>query len=659
MPDPTTTNNLLNQILQEVTRIQQKVDEPKDKPADYAPQLKELKQSLGGLGSEASSQTRHLSKISDGIGVLIGIGLAKEFKNLARAVWNLPTHLERLGAGLSKYLDNVLRLNQKTIPEVLPAFKTALPAPFQAKVQLAQMMKETSAKGNGYPGGMNGTTAGAKRAYPSNMLSLVRPENTVSIDTGRSYFEGQAKQSKKIADAMPASKLVGFLEMCQALEKVLSEVAKPGGGLTHFLQLAEKLNQEFAKAPDLSMAAQKQAKGYRFDKWLAAAMENAQKVPTTAQQKLYAKLAESVFPYAANVQPRKAKPPFYPQLSSFGPAVEQETGFMRLIRGLPGLLELGRARPGGFNRPPPGAGPGFGDMGSNGRTPNIALTGSILPDLIGGFGKLAVVVPAVVGGLLTLAETGAKFVELLNPGLAYQFNQAMRDLGATIGTAFAPMLEQAIVFLRNLADAIAPLMAALGDFLQGVFEIANALMPIVEVLASIGSIVLSVISPVLHLLAQIFTILLAPLRLVARLFEVLAKAFGAFGRIFVKLLAPILELFGKLMEKLLEPLLKFIEFLESIFGGREERSTAVQPGARMGDVRSVVRDIQTASFGAAGNLNGVAQTNNLLGRIERQIMEIITRMSGHPGGPFSGAIQEASGLAQGVVNILTNGLFGR
>jgi hypothetical protein len=63
-------------------------------------------------------------------------------------------------------------------------------------------------------------------------------------------------------------------------------------------------------------------------------------------------------------------------------------------------------------------------------------------------------------------ESAVSFTKLLNPALVQQYNIALANLGATVGTAFEPLIEALIPITEVLSDELAPIMAELGPIIK-------------------------------------------------------------------------------------------------------------------------------------------------------------------------------------------------
>ncbi len=162
------------------------------------------------------------------------------------------------------------------------------------------------------------------------------------------------------------------------------------------------------------------------------------------------------------------------------------------------------------------------------------------------FGQLVGAVKQVVDSLWQFVNTVKPFVDALQPGTVMVFDQELRNLTATIGTAFVPVIEGTTNVLRNLGDILikpmqelAPIMKSLTDFLGGIFlsatrliaslfhYLAPVLQAVVDIFAGLGSILNPLIEAV-RLLVQLFTFMFS---ILAAVFRPVIDAFKIFGAI--------------------------------------------------------------------------------------------------------------------------------
>ena len=95
-----------------------------------------------------------------------------------------------------------------------------------------------------------------------------------------------------------------------------------------------------------------------------------------------------------------------------------------------------------------------------------SLSGQIIPDMAQNIAKLGNSIVGIVGKA--------------NPAVAEQFNLALNDTTAVLGQALMPVLKVVTQLMRLFGDALASFSGPLGDVLG---EIAEALIPVFELLA--------------------------------------------------------------------------------------------------------------------------------------------------------------------------------
>lgn len=136
--------------------------------------------------------------------------------------------------------------------------------------------------------------------------------------------------------------------------------------------------------------------------------------------------------------------------------------------------------------------------------------------LEGALNTLAGVVGNVSGKFESLAEPFGRFVEALSPGEMELFGSAMRDLNATIGHAFLPVIQQltkgaseAAAALVPAVTALAPIMNSLGATVKdlvviSVERMASALTkatPLLDALASSARVAVGVYDALIQTLS--------------------------------------------------------------------------------------------------------------------------------------------------------------
>lgn len=120
--------------------------------------------------------------------------------------------------------------------------------------------------------------------------------------------------------------------------------------------------------------------------------------------------------------------------------------------------------------------------GSGGSAAAEAITiGELVSEI-----ALAVAAIAALPGILAAAVS--PFVDALNPGLMLQFNVTLRNLLATIGNAFTPVISAAINALQQMAQLILPLTYAIkplvAAFSDAAFDLSVAVVGVLVELAN-------------------------------------------------------------------------------------------------------------------------------------------------------------------------------
>lgn len=186
-------------------------------------------------------------------------------------------------------------------------------------------------------------------------------------------------------------------------------------------------------------------------------------------------------------------------------------------------------------------------------------------------------VGAVVGALTALGNAAQQFVGALNPNLLEYFNQTIRDLQATLGYAFEPIIANATGLFQQIAGIVLPLM--------------EQLRPVFESLANNAA-------------KQLIT----QLRIVVTLFKVLTPLFnlfmkfqqllGAIGQVIVMLIVGSLSPFIVAL-KILTPVIDFlsdvIQGVMEVVGAFGEVFEAV--GVIFDVVTDMIKDAVASLFG--------------------------------------------------------------
>jgi hypothetical protein len=170
-----------------------------------------------------------------------------------------------------------------------------------------------------------------------------------------------------------------------------------------------------------------------------------------------------------------------------------------------------------------------------------------------------------VGPFQALANAVGAFVQALNPSVMYTFSQAMRDLMATIGVAFAPAVAVLTDGMRTIAGVLLPVMQALAPVFRDLtsFLIGQFIQPF-RMIAS----VFSALAPVLEFIT-------GALRVLQDAVSALSVVGSALIQTFVGLIQSliggldmkgVLSRFRDVMHMVVEAMLKLVAYIAKAFG---------------------------------------------------------------------------------------------
>lgn len=131
---------------------------------------------------------------------------------------------------------------------------------------------------------------------------------------------------------------------------------------------------------------------------------------------------------------------------------------------------------------------------------------------------LALTAFAALPPLMTAAV--APFVEALNPGLLEQFNVVLRNLQATIGYAFEPIIAQAVATLRTWSGMLMPLMRELRPVM------ADLAHTVGEVLIAALGVLINWVRAVMFTVKPFVGIVTGTIRIMAQLMDVVTLVHG-------------------------------------------------------------------------------------------------------------------------------------
>lgn len=182
------------------------------------------------------------------------------------------------------------------------------------------------------------------------------------------------------------------------------------------------------------------------------------------------------------------------------------------------------------------------------------------------------VAEGVVSAFQKVVSSVTPFVAALNPSAILQYNQASKDLQASIGVGLQPILATATDALRTFASFVLPIaeklapvfervggaftavaepvMAVFSSLMDALLPLADAfavllegLVPIGNILASVGQVVVAALSPIVAIVSEMikslggllgwFDILVAPIQALSAIFsgvgELVKSVFSGFA----------------------------------------------------------------------------------------------------------------------------------
>jgi hypothetical protein len=331
----------------------------------------------------------------------------------------------------------------------------------------------------------------------------------------------------------------------------------------------------------------------------------------------------------------------------------------------------------------------------------------------GGLGKLQGAVGGVVsvmGGMASaVQDTIGKlrgFVEALAPATMQAFDKAMRDLQATVGTAFEGVFEILTDVIRQVAGIILPVMEQLRPIIdQLVQSIAGILIPIVKVLATVFEALL----PVLRIITTVIDVLMSVLKPVIAVVQMVATVLGFLLSMLEVALSPVIEIlkvFGAVMDSIGQVMdvvatvlrtvvqtvqqfiqslmavspLKFIldalmaatkkvieiflvavayiakaigalGFIDNLISNLRPRdgATAAAQNVSIKSIEQIAKDVSVAAAGASGSGRGRTQ-EDMMADVVRSLEDI---RAGRNTSPIMQAIETMIRLLQGILNAVS------
>lgn len=246
-----------------------------------------------------------------------------------------------------------------------------------------------------------------------------------------------------------------------------------------------------------------------------------------------------------------------------------------------------------------------------------------IPELLGALGQLKDTLMGVVNTILP-------FVQAIAPSVVLEFNQAMRDLQATIGSAFIGVIQAASSVVREIAGALLPALQALtpifnslanstGQLLVSAVRMLlvpiQALIPLLDIVIGLQneySKYLSDVIMVVTAMAKVFTTFLATL--FGTDASGIKDTFRAFFDVLRQAIKAVLTFAATLAVAIGQAGLvnQFAFALATEAKERDEKATGIKAAAvnpQMIDVAGIARQAQLAAFTAAGGAGVVEKTD--------------------------------------------------
>jgi hypothetical protein len=215
---------------------------------------------------------------------------------------------------------------------------------------------------------------------------------------------------------------------------------------------------------------------------------------------------------------------------------------------------------------------------------------------------------ALIAGLATTLKS---FTEALNPGMMGEFNRAMMDLAATIGTALEPVFQALIPVVQNVAGTLLPAMQALapvftqvGQWFENILgPAALALSIILQALAPVVALVLEVSNAFYRNLMAVVTVILTVYQ---TLFQWLASLVNVsdFMKEFKKAMATAVS-YVYLFAASIAKALGANEFIKNLIDNLTPKQGVAHAAtsSSIQNFESISKDMASAAFIASGNGN--------------------------------------------------------
>jgi len=200
-----------------------------------------------------------------------------------------------------------------------------------------------------------------------------------------------------------------------------------------------------------------------------------------------------------------------------------------------------------------GTGGGTGGGGGGGSTGPSAGLGQLA--------KIAGVAAVAIGAMVASVNIAqdafqqlTNYVRLFNPGVIVIFQQALDNLGATIGRAFVPLFTDMTVVVRQFTAALAPVMQALVPIMQQFADtIGNILVASIQQFASVLNALIPSINAFLEVMGGISQVFLLVINIVADIIKIAAPLMRLFYELsgmgtMVRILTRVFEALNEVMK---------------------------------------------------------------------------------------------------------------
>lgn len=255
-------------------------------------------------------------------------------------------------------------------------------------------------------------------------------------------------------------------------------------------------------------------------------------------------------------------------------------------------------------------------------------------------GAIGGITSAVLGPLQGLTGAVGSFVQALNPGLMKVFNQALRDLMATFGTAFTPIIKGVTALFNELSATLAPAMHALVPIIDNLMSVLEGVfIPVIGIIAD----AFVALSPIIEFVTSIMASVAEAMRVVYTVFrsaiqvlsDVLKQVFGGVDlkgaaqgiqqviqqltKYFVQFAAYVAKALGYL-----DPFAKALEKNLNDLKGQRPGQKAAPENARVSGLEQISKDLAIAAYAAQAAAGGKKKSDEamFLEELIKQVEEV-------------------------------------